>query len=126
MQSSEANVDNALSKAYRSAFADYARKLDTLRGLIDSDRADRDQIERATVEVEKSRLAYNETRDRFANELVRLSAHKPSHNGNSGSDEQVRRTARLLWEVAGRPDGTAERDWQRAECLVRTPAISHR
>jgi hypothetical protein len=27
--------------------------------------------------------------------------------------------AELIWESAGRPDGTAEEDWRRAEAIVK-------
>jgi hypothetical protein len=33
-------------------------------------------------------------------------------------ENHIRETARLLWEMAGRPEGSAERDWSRAEQLV--------
>ena len=33
--------------------------------------------------------------------------------------KEVRPIAELLWESAGRPDGTADRDWRRAEEIVR-------
>jgi hypothetical protein len=32
--------------------------------------------------------------------------------------DKVRDTAQLLWEFAGKPQGTAECDWHRAEKLV--------
>jgi hypothetical protein len=42
--------------------------------------------------------------------------------GADADEHDIRKTAQLLWELAGRPDGTAERDWQRAEQLVHAAA----
>ena len=76
---------------------------------MEADSADPTQIEAAKRDVENARHAYNAARDRLAQELVRVTA----------SEDDVRRTARVLWEMAGRPEGSAERDWRHAEELVR-------
>ncbi len=105
-------VDEELRVAYRTAFGEYARQLDCLQRLMDGNGADRD-INNALCAVEEARLAHNSARDRLAQALAAPTA-KPS------TEEQVRQTARLLWELAGRPQGTAENDWQRAEQLIRS------
>lgn len=105
-------VDEQLRVSYRTAFGEYARQLDSLQRLVDGNGARRD-IEDALRAVEEARQAYNSARDRFAQALAASTA-KPF------TEEQVRQTARLLWELAGRPQGTAENDWQRAEQLVRS------
>ncbi len=105
-------LDEQLRVAYRTAFGEYARQLDCLQRLMDGNGADRD-IEDALCAVEQARQAHNSARDRLAQALAASTA-KPS------TEEQVRQTARLLWELAGRPQGTAENDWQRAEQLVRS------
>src|SRR5579863_7768731 len=106
-------IDGSLRAAYRTTFQEYSRRLDALQCLKSSAAPDRGRIEAAMVDVEKARVAHNCARDRLARELVR-----PSFPPTADADEhQVRETARLLWEIAGRPDGTAERDWQRAEKL---------
>jgi hypothetical protein len=116
-------MQSSAAQAYRTTFGEYASRLEALQRLIDSDTASRERIEAATLAVEEARLAYNAARDRHAKELVRASAQKAASDGPAG-DDQVRRTARLLWEVAGRPEGTAECDWERAEQLVRTASAS--
>jgi len=113
-------VDDVLSRAYRATFQEYAIRLDALQRLMSSAASDRDQIEAALLEVEKARVAHNCARDRLATELMR-----PSLPPAAKVDEHhIRTTARLLWELAGRPDGTAECDWSRAEKLVHAAAAS--
>jgi hypothetical protein len=81
---------------------------------------DENRIEAALLDVEKARVAHNHARDRLAGELV-----SPSLPPAASVDENhIRNTAQLLWELAGRPDGTAECDWRRAELLVHTAAAS--
>ena len=120
MTVSAMQIDEGLRTAYRATFQEYSGKLDLLQGLMNSAVPDPGQIEAALLEVEKARVAHNSARDRLARELVR-----PALPPAVGVDEhQVRETAKLLWEIAGRPDGTAEGDWQRAEKLVHAAASS--
>jgi hypothetical protein len=120
MTVSAMQIDERLRTAYRATFLEYSGKLDLLQGLMNSAVPDPGRIEAALLEVEKARVSYNNARDRLARELVR-----PSLPPAIGVDEQrVRETAELLWEIAGRPDGTAECDWQRAEKLVHAAAVS--
>jgi len=75
-------------------------------------------MEAALLEVEKARLAHSGARDQLARELVRPPMPPAAQDG----EHHVRETARLLWEMAGRPEGSAERDWRRAEQLVHAAA----
>lgn len=109
---------DALKNAYRATFEEYARKLETLQGLTGDGDRNNTQIEAVLLEVEEARVAYNCARDRLAKELVR----SPLPADAGVNERHIRKTARLLWELAGRPDGTAEHDWHRAEQLVRTAA----
>jgi hypothetical protein len=112
-------IDENLKTAYRETFREYLNRLEALQRLIQCDAAP-DQIESVRLLVENARVAHNAARDRLARELV-----QPLLPVNAKTDEShIRRTAQLLWEVAGRPDGSAERDWQRAEQLVRTARAS--
>jgi len=43
-------------------------------------------------------------------------AHEDSEEATT---ERVRDIAELLWETAGRPEGTADEDWRAAEAIVR-------
>jgi hypothetical protein len=121
MQAAPAYAENeALRTEYRAAFREYSIRLDALQQLMAAGAPDESRIEAALLEVEKARIACNCARDR----LVRLALPSlpPGDAAGAGPfhEGRVRKTAQLLWEMAGRPDGTAERDWLRAEQLVRS------
>jgi len=122
MTVSDMQVDDSLRTAYRATFQEYSIKLDALQCLMSSAAPERDRIESAVLAVEKARIAHNSARDRLARELVRPSLPP----GVSVDEHHVRQTAQLLWELAGRPDGTADCDWSRAEKLVHSAAASAR
>jgi hypothetical protein len=120
MTVSGTQIDESLRTAYRTTFQEYSSKLRALQCVMSSEARDKSRIEAALLEVEKARVAHNNARDRLAAELVR-----PSLPPAAGVDERhIRNTAQLLWELAGRPDGTAECDWRRAEQLVHAAAAS--
>lgn len=120
MTASGTQIDGVLRNAYRATFREYSRKLDALQRLMAGDIVDGGRIEAAVLDVEKARIAHNCARDRVAGELV-----TPSLPPAAGvSENRIRETAQLLWEMAGRPDGTAEFDWRRAEQLVNTAAAT--
>jgi hypothetical protein len=129
MTGSRMQIDNALRNAYRATFEDYAHKLEALQSLMNSGTADA-RMDAAVLEVEQARIAHNAARDRLAKELVRPSLRAAAGSPATGnpatgnSEHHIRQTARLLWELAGRPDGTAEHDWRRAEQLVRSASTS--
>ena len=106
-----------LETAYRTTFREYASRLDALQGFMDSGVLDDGRIETVLFAVEKARVAHNCARDRLADELTYQELPRESGAAHEG---RVRETARLLWELAGRPAGTAERDWSRAEQLVQS------
>src|ERR1700685_4250525 len=109
---------DVLRNAYRTTFQEYSRKLNALQCLMSSTTTNSGQIEAALLEVEKARVAHSCARDRLARDCVR-----PSLPPRAADDERrIRKTAQLLWELAGRPDGTAEYDWCRAERLVQAAA----
>jgi hypothetical protein len=110
--------NTALRNAYRTTFQEYSSKLDALQRLMSSGTPDGVTMETALFEVEKARLAHNNARDQLARELVRPPLPAAAKSG----EHHVRETARLLWELAGRPEGSAERDWRRAEQLVHAAA----
>jgi hypothetical protein len=92
--------------------------LDRYQACVDS--GDRARSEAALLEVEKARMAHNGARDRLAQQLTgEISAIDMKAIGAS-EQRRVRQTAHILWEIAGKPSGTAESDWRRAETLVRT------
>jgi hypothetical protein len=120
MKVSGMQIDNALRNAYRATFQEYSRKLDALQCLMSSASSNGSQIEVALLEVEVARVAHNSARDRLARDLVRPSLPPVARD----DEHRIRETAQLLWELAGRPHGTAECDWRRAERLVQAAAVS--
>ena len=109
-------------------FDEYACKLEALQRLIDLNDADSNhasdsRIETAIQEADAARRAHNAARDLLAAELAANAALKMSDResrvpSTPGTNDRIRETAQLLWEFAGRPQGTADRDWRRAEQLV--------
>ena len=73
------------------------------------------------MEVEKARLIYDGYRDVLAQEML------PAPNRAAivvkdppqAVTERVKSIAELLWESAGRPEGTADEDWRLAEDIVK-------
>ncbi len=63
-------------------------------------------------------MAYNEARDAFVRSLLPASAGAQTKE-RQDHNEDVQAIAELLWEGAGRPTGTAEEDWHRAEAIVK-------
>jgi exonuclease VII small subunit len=101
-----------LSKAYRSAFEEFSRRVQRVQQLTAEENPDVAALDAALIELEQARLAYNTCRDALARHL--LSSPTAHTHG-----DRVKRMAELLWEVEGRPDGTADKDWHRAEEIVR-------
>jgi hypothetical protein len=117
-------ANRELWNEYRGSWDEFARELDELQRLVEA--GDRDRIEAALLGVEKARLAHNQARDRLAAQLAgnMVTSDGQFSAGTSADDERVRKTARLLWEFSGKPQGTAENDWLRAERLVRSAGAS--
>lgn len=74
-------------------------------------------FENALLELERTHFAYNQARDTFLRSLLPGSAI-PHASAPDFSDD-VPGIAQLIWESEGRPDGTADADWRRAETIVR-------
>ena len=76
-------------------------------------------IDAALLELEKARLNYNHYRDLLAQQLSNLPAEMASA---PIQPDRVRAVAALRWELAGRPEGTDDENWYRAEEIVRSAA----
>ncbi len=112
-----------LREAYRSTWLEWARRTDALQQMIDCRTPDPARLEHLLLAVEQSRAAHNETRDRLARAL----GHSPATPNEAASgDLRVRTMARLMWDLAGKPKGTAESDWKRAEIMLETAATAAR
>src|SRR5579872_6194117 len=103
-----------LQHAYRVTFQEYADRLRALQRLIDIGKTGTEDFRTALKAVEAARAAHSQARDCLAKDLMRQ-----TKSAASADEQQIRKTARLIWEFAGRPEGTAEHDWHRAEKLVR-------
>ena len=108
-------------RAYQRAFHEFSERVRNLQALTTDPHPDRASIEVALLEVEKSRLVYDLCRDRMARYFMPSSRRSfmPSRDAREATKERVRNIAEMLWESAGRPEGTAEEDWRRAEEIVR-------
>ncbi len=104
---------------YRSAFEDFSRKAQQVQSLTEHPSGDRNAFETALLELEKAHLAYNHARDALVRSLLPASVPAPPDQRHDHAHD-VQAIAELLWESAGRPTGTAEEDWRRAEAIVRS------
>ncbi|MDE3196588.1 MAG: DUF2934 domain-containing protein [Acidobacteriota bacterium] len=73
--------------------------------------------------VEQAKAAYNAARDRVAEQLA-VSPKAKSIVTLHNEEAQIREKARLLWELSGKPQNSAEADWLLAERLVRSAAAA--
>jgi hypothetical protein len=113
-------------RAYQRAFHEFSERVRSLQSLTTDPHPDRLAIEAALVEAEKARLAYDTCRDALARQLLPSSkrAALASQDSPEALNEHVKGIAELLWESAGRPNGTAEDDWRRAEEIVKQAATA--
>jgi len=113
-----------LSNRYRAAWLEFVRATNALQDSLAATAPDRARAERAVFEAEKARLVYNAARDLLVAQMagVQTAANPPSHT--LPPEGKVRATALLLWELAGKPDGTALADWLRAERLVKSASAA--
>ncbi len=108
---------------YRSAFEDFSARAQRVQLLAERPGGDQKAFETALLELEKAHLAYNHARDALVRSLLppsdRVSEERRRNRGVSYASD-VQTIAELLWESAGRPTGTAEEDWLRAEAIVKS------
>ena len=104
---------------YRNAFAEFSQKVRQAQALMAAPGADPQAIDAALLELEQARAIYNRQRDILAQQLSNSALPEPA----SVSD-RVKEVAELRWELAGKPEGTAEDDWYRAEDIVRRAAAA--
>jgi hypothetical protein len=116
-------MEASVEVEYRSAFEDFSRKAQRVQSLTEHPTGDRAAFESALLELEKAHLAYNEARDAFVRTLLPAPAGaQPDQRQDHREDVQA--IAELLWVSAGRPTGTAEEDWRRAEAIVKSAVAS--
>jgi len=103
---------------YRDTFEDFSRKAQRVQALTAQHGTDGKGFETALLDLEKAHLAYNQARDTFLRSLLPDSTAMPADDDKNRTGD-VPVIAELIWESAGRPDGTAQEDWRRAEAIVK-------
>jgi hypothetical protein len=111
-------------RAYQRAFHDFSARVRRLQTLTEDPHPNRTAVEAALVEVEKARAIYDDCRDALAKQLLPPSAGFPAVDSPLDVTERVKSIAELLWESAGRPEGTAEEDWHLAEEILKRAATA--
>ena len=114
-----------LWQGYRDAFRQFEREANRLQEIKTKSSFDAAEAEKALLRVENARLAYNDTRDALA--ASRMSEEQSRAlwtipGAGRVEHERVKDIAVLLWELAGKPRGSADDDWYRAERVVRHAA----
>jgi len=108
-------------RAYERAFHQFSEQVRRLQILTNDPHPNRAAIEAALVDVEKARAFYDCSRDELARVMLPISrgVEVPCMDTPEALSERVRGIAEVLWESAGRPEGTADEDWQLAEQIVK-------
>ena len=114
-----------LRQALKDAFRQFQQESSRLSAIyasgLNAGGLDPHRAEEALLRVEQARLAYNEARDLLAASLMPPALRtaffrvEPSLADGRG---RVKDIAELFWELAGRPQGSAEADWYRAERIL--------
>jgi hypothetical protein len=103
-----------LVEDYRAGWAQYDLSLRELQRA--ADQGDHGSLEPLLLSVERAQLNYSAARDRLAAEMLGADIGALA---SAVADRRIHDTAQLLWELSGKPQGTAENDWLRAERIVR-------
>jgi hypothetical protein len=112
-------VKPELWAAYKNAFRVFSEKVRNIQREAAKPVVPPNEIEAAVLAVEKARVAYSNARNAVAKELLESPPGAVMEPPES-SPAHTAEVAKLLWESGGRPDGTAESDWYRAEEIIRT------
>ena len=111
---------------YRETFERFSKNVQQVQEFIASSKSEEKVVDAALIELQKSYLDYERARDTYAG-LLLWSTNGPAlapRRGGHQNPNAIRVIAELLWETAGRPEGTAENDWHRAEEIVRKAAAA--
>lgn len=113
-------------RAYQRSFHQFSERVRHLQALATDPHPNRPAIEAALVEVEKARVDYDGCRDALAQQLLPASegGRFSSEDPPQAITERLKSIAELLWESAGRPQGTADEDWRLAEEIVKRAATA--
>ena len=114
------STEKLLWQAYRGAFRQFQREANRLAEIKAKAASDPAETERALLRVEHARLTYSDTRDTLAASMMSPESSRKFWAIPARRDQaRVKSIAELFWELAGKPQGSAEDDWYRAERVVR-------
>jgi hypothetical protein len=108
----------AAEREYRIAFEEFSQQARKFQSLTAQPNLDRAVVDAALLDLEKAHLAYTNCRNVLADQLAHTDVNAGSLSEQVSAD-RIRTIAKLLWEVAGKPEGSAREDWYRAEEIVR-------
>ena len=109
---------------YRTAWEEFVRRTNALQDCFTASEPDRARVEVALLEAEKARIAYNAARNLLVAQMVGLQPAAEASDQSLPQDGKVRAIASMLWELAGKPDGTAVADWLQAERVVQSASAA--
>jgi len=104
--------------AYRRAFQVFSEKTQQVQALTGLSGQDPKVVETALVELQQAHNEYEQSRDAWVRHLLGSTDPGASRQNPAPHSHDVRAIAELLWESAGRPEGTAAEDWRRAEEII--------
>ena len=113
-------VGAELWATYESAFRDFAAKARIVQRYAADPLAARTDVETAILDMAKARAAYTNARDAVARRLLDQTPENVLATRLEPSPEHTAELAELFWKFEGRPEGTAEADWYRAEEILRS------
>jgi hypothetical protein len=114
----------AAEREYRIAFEEFSRQARNFQLLIAQPNRDRAAVDAALFDLEKAHLVYTNRRNMLASQLSSATVNAGSISGKNTplpevNADRIRTIAKLLWEIAGKPEGSAREDWYRAEEIIR-------
>ena len=104
-----------LKQEYDSAFRSLAVKARRLQEAKEDASCDETAVREAWHEVDQATAEYQSSRNQLMEFLL--------PPGTRVRKPHIERAAYFLWENAGRPSGTAQEDWHRAQQLVALKAV---
>ena len=127
MAAIETRVSTAqtLWQAYRGAFREFEREAERLTLVTGQASFDPEEVEEALARVEQARLAYNDVRDNLAASMMSAKSRQSfwAIPASGREQDRVKSIAELFWQLSGKPQGSAEADWYRAERVVRHSGV---
>jgi hypothetical protein len=113
-----------LANRYRTTWEEFVRATNALQESLAASAPDPARTQLALFEAEKARFRYNAARDLLAAQMAGSRAVADPPSQTLAQEGQIRSMALLLWELSGRPEGTAMADWLHAERLVQSASAA--